>query len=240
MKCNNCGFNNDPNIKKCIKCNEDLISGIGHDNFSPSYGNAKTFGGEQASDSSKNKSNDNLNNYDPGNNYVKTLLGEQAKESYIDRPLPNIISNENMDQVLINCPSCGYQAMSIAKYCPNCNTEIKVNKATTIPVSKISQNFKGTIDPFSRKGFSLRPVINGEPATTCLDFSGTTELNRENTIKDNMTITSKIQAEIKLENGEWFLIDKSQQKTTFLRADGLTKLKKGDIILLGDTKFIFE
>jgi hypothetical protein len=55
-----------------------------------------------------------------------------------------------------------------------------------------------------------------------------------------MTITSKEQAEIKLENGDWYIVDKSEKKTTFVRPDAAIKLKKGDIILLGDTKFIFE
>ncbi len=55
-----------------------------------------------------------------------------------------------------------------------------------------------------------------------------------------MTITSKEQAEIRLENGEWFLIDKSEKQTTFLRPGEPLKLRKGDIILLGDTKCIFE
>ncbi|MFN9710033.1 MAG: FHA domain-containing protein, partial [Bacteroidota bacterium] len=65
-------------------------------------------------------------------------------------------------------------------------------------------------------------------------------LKRENTLKYNMKINSKEQAEIVLENGEWYIIDKSEKQTTFVRPGSLTKLNKGDIILLGDTKFIFE
>ena len=87
----------------------------------------------------------------------------------------------------------------------------------------------------------MRPIVNGEPAKAPLVFdSSKAVLNRDNTIKDNMTITSKEQAEIKLENGEWFIVDKSEKQTTFVRPAGAMKLNKGDVILLGDTKFIFE
>ena len=239
MKCNNCGFNNDPNNKKCIKCNEDILSSEKIENMRVPVSSAKTLNGQQVQEPFIDQSARDSYNNNSGNNYAKTLLGDQAKESYIDRPVSAQQNLKNEDS-LMNCPACGYQVMSSAKFCPNCNDEIKVASKQSVPIVKKSQDFKGTIDPFSRKGFSLRPIVNGEPGAHSLEFGGTTELNRENTIKDNLTITSKVQAEIKLENGEWFLTDRSEKKTTFIQAGEPFKLNKGDIILLGDTKFIFE
>ena len=239
MNCSNCGFNNDPSNKRCIKCNEEIFSHEKNGNNSvPSHHNARKLDGQQAQESLVDQSANDSNN-NSANNYAKTLLGDQAKESYIDRPVSTQQNSKN-EEGLINCPTCGYQLISSAKFCPNCNDEIKVASKHSVPIIKKSQDFKGTIDPFSRKGFSLRPIVNGEPGAHSLEFGGTTELNRENTITDNLTITSKVQAEIKLENGEWFLTDRSEKKTTFIRAGEPLKLNKGDIILLGDTKFIFE
>ena len=57
---------------------------------------------------------------------------------------------------------------------------------------------------------------------------------------ENNTITSKTQAIFEFRDGEWYITDKSDQQTTFIRASGAVKLEKGDIILMGNRKFIFD
>jgi predicted component of type VI protein secretion system len=57
---------------------------------------------------------------------------------------------------------------------------------------------------------------------------------------DNNTITSKTQAIFEFRDGGWYLTDKSEQQTTFIRASGTVKLEKGDVILMGNRKFIFD
>ena len=66
------------------------------------------------------------------------------------------------------------------------------------------------------------------------------KLNRNNLDPDNITITGRTQAELVYENGKWFLKDMSDLKTTFIRATESTELKEGDIILMGDRKFVFS
>lgn len=44
-------------------------------------------------------------------------------------------------------------------------------------------------------------------------------LNRENTEVSNRTITSKEQAEIVFEDGHWYLLDRSELRTTFIQAN---------------------
>lgn len=235
MKCNNCGFQNNAELARCSKCNTELL--VSRDSKLP-QNNFDTLSG-QSSDVFYVDPTGNLNKDQKPDFFSKTLLGEQAKEPFIDRP--NSRKTEETDGSTMNkCPNCSYPIMSVATICPNCNLDLKAINSTNKSSSINQQNYSGTIDPYSRKGFSLRPIINGEPGNSSLEFNGTTQLNRENTIKDNMTITSKIQAEVKFENGEWFLIDKSEQKTTFIRPGEPIKLNKGDIILLGDTKFIFD
>ena len=59
-------------------------------------------------------------------------------------------------------------------------------------------------------------------------------------IKRNNTITSKVQAVFECINGVWYLVDQSEQQTTFVLANQPIALKKGDILLMGNRKFIFE
>ena len=66
------------------------------------------------------------------------------------------------------------------------------------------------------------------------------ELNRDNIDPSNGTITSKVQAELSFENGRWFLIDRSEQKTTFVHVSEKTEIKDGDTILMGDRRLIFR
>ena len=64
-------------------------------------------------------------------------------------------------------------------------------------------------------------------------------LNRNNVESGNNSITSKAQAELVFENGKWFLSDLSELHTTFINAGNKTEIKDGDLILMGDRKFIF-
>ena len=67
-----------------------------------------------------------------------------------------------------------------------------------------------------------------------------TVLNRANTEPNNMYITSKQQAVIVNENGKWYIEDKSELQTTYLYVSGKREIHSGDIILLGNRRFIFE
>lgn len=242
MKCNNCGWKNELNISKCVKCNTALLESSGDISIPSTKSESNyqgTIKGQQATSGFIDQPNAvSSQEY----NIARTLHSDQAKEPFIDRPV-NAFGNSGLNINLTECPDekCKYPLVPGSRFCPQCNIDVTLKSSNKNVTSALSSSFKGTIDPYSRKGFTLRPIVNGEPAKDPIVFdSGNITLNRENTIKDNMTITSKEQAEIKLENGEWLIVDKSEKQTTFVRPDGAIKLKKGDIILLGDTKFIFE
>lgn len=244
MKCTNCGFKNEPNKSNCIKCNSPLIMDQ-HRNIANERSKqdiAGTIVDQQAQEPYVDASSSNPKTLE-SKELAKTLMGEQPREGYIDRSAGRDYSNHiNAKEInIMECNHCNYRLMPGATFCPNCNKEVNIAQGNLGASSKKPSAFAGTIDPYSRKGFTLRPVINGEAAKEGLEFNGSSAiLNRENTIKDNMTITSKEQAEIVLENGEWYIVDKSEKKTTFVRAGNKIKLNKGDVVLLGDTKFIFE
>jgi hypothetical protein len=88
---------------------------------------------------------------------------------------------------------------------------------------------------------TLIPEEKEPVAATTLSFSREKIiLNRANTEPDNVTITSKEQALLSCEDRRWFIEDRSELKTTCLYVSEKTELKPGDIIVLGDRRFLFD
>lgn len=65
------------------------------------------------------------------------------------------------------------------------------------------------------------------------------ELNRGNLDPDNFTISQKIQAVLTCKDGKWFIKDQSPYKTTYILASEEVPLKNGDVILMGNRRFVF-
>jgi hypothetical protein len=100
-----------------------------------------------------------------------------------------------------------------------------------------------TVRPGKRSYCSLTLIPDEkEPVSASpLSFSGEeVVLNRANTEPNNITITSKAQAMLTCEDKHWFIQDLSELKTTYLYVSEKTELKPGDIIVLGDRRFLFD
>jgi hypothetical protein len=103
----------------------------------------------------------------------------------------------------------------------------------------------GTIDPYVKQNqvhCGLKPIPrDGETPPPVKEFSGTLiELNRDNLDPPNNSITSKVQATLTNINGRWYIEDQSVLKTTYKHIEGTVELKNGDIIIMGDRKFVFS
>jgi hypothetical protein len=104
-----------------------------------------------------------------------------------------------------------------------------------------------TVSVFRKeRGFSLKILKDNnteevDETKRPLQFGGeSVSLNRDNLEPDNFTITSKVQAEIKLVDGQWYIENKSGLKTTFIQVLTPVKLNKGDVIIMGNKRFLFE
>ena len=64
-------------------------------------------------------------------------------------------------------------------------------------------------------------------------------MNRDNLDPGNMSLTSKLQACLRFEDGAWVLSDGSEQQSTFLRVSRPQPLQDGDVLLLGNRLFRF-
>jgi len=215
MRCNNCGFENASDATHCIKCNMALDRTAVKQAVIPTRQEAP---------------------------YAGTIADSQL--SRLTPPPPG-----NTPVSLIQCPhpDCGYPYSSELKVCPRCQR----------PAATAARPSTSTIDPYRIKITTetppappvchLLPVTKAgeqiETAPKKLSFTyqhQSIELNRDNLDPGNPSITGKVQAELTFEDGAWQLKDKSELQTTFLLASEPTPLKDGDILLLGDRKFIFS
>ena len=147
----------------------------------------------------------------------------------------------------VKCASCDADVEPSAKFCSSCGTPMNVEKPQ---LHRIQRSAMGTVmggpvsGPQSKNKFcTLKPIawegedVNYNPIT----YSGDTiVLNRSNTDANNNSITSREQAVLTCEDGEWYIENRSDLRTTFIRVNGRVKLTSGDIIVLGNREFEFK
>jgi uncharacterized protein with PIN domain len=158
------------------------------------------------------------------------------------------------------CPKCSYPLRPGTTKCPNCQTELNGGnpiqnqqdvrrQAPRRPTVLNAPKFNGTVNVWTEGSIGITPSFvlspvkrNGErhdPEDVELEGEEVV-LNRENTDPGNMSITSKTQAIITRKDDQWYIEDKSEQRTTFIQANTPQPLKDGDIILLGNRLFVFH
>jgi hypothetical protein len=103
-----------------------------------------------------------------------------------------------------------------------------------------------TVNPWQQQpspGFCLQPVTSNQesPLKPKVFKAHRVTLNREVLEEGNQTITSQVQAIIELREGQWWLMDRSAQHTTFLLVPHSgVPLNPGDKILMGNRVFEFK
>ena len=116
-------------------------------------------------------------------------------------------------------------------------------------------NAKKTVNPYAKAKLeqqeeekqvlcSLMPIADNSAEEGRLKeneySSETIVLRRDNTEAGNYSITSKEQAYLTFEDGNWYIEDKSSFQSTFVRACRKMQLQDGDVIMLGDRRFEFK
>ncbi len=226
MRCKNCGWPNEDNVSRCVKCN------------APLQGSMIDSARQQSAQSSSSDS-------EP---LGATLREPTSSGGYSNHSEGN--SN--------NCPQCGYPVSSEMRECPVCHTQLQQAGQNISP----GQNRGREANPINRGGFrpgggTINPWSTPSEDSFCtlrripwqnervtyepVSYSGEQiVLNRANTDSNNNSITSREQAIISHENGEWFIENRSDLQTTLVRVDRKLKLEDGDIIVLGNRMFEFR
>ncbi|MDO5395709.1 MAG: FHA domain-containing protein [Bacteroidales bacterium] len=225
MRCKNCGWPNEANIARCIKCN------------APLQGSMSDFGRQNPTVPSSDG---------------PVMLNATLRES---SPSDAVNSSEKNPH---NCPSCGYPVNPSGWECPVCHTRLNSicgDEARMVandnPGSSRNNGSGvragGTINPWAvpaQESFCTLQRIPWQTEKVTYEpvsYSGTSiALNRSNTDSNNNSITSREQAVITCENGEWYIENRSDMKTTLLRVDRRVKLEDGDVIVLGNRMFEFR
>lgn len=226
MRCKNCGWPNEDNVSRCVKCN------------APLQGSMIDSARQQSLQSSSNES-------EP----LNATLREPSSSGNFANP-----SNGGSN----NCPKCGYPVSSEMRECPVCHSQLQQTGQNIAH----GQNHEPAVNPNNRGGVrpssgTINPWSTPSEDSFCtlrripwqnerityepVSFSGEQiVLNRANTDANNNSITSREQAVISHENGEWFIENRSDLQTTLIRVDRKLKLEDGDIIVLGNRMFEFR
>ena len=240
MRCKNCGWNNPENISMCEKCNAPLNAPVQHESTEPISENLRSTVSENVA-------------FGVGATPVPHACPECGYPVSTDMDkCPNCnhsLSSQTRPQPLpsIHCSHCGQENKADAHFCSFCGSPL--NEPTPAPHKKIQRATMGTVmsgpaTPLSQGKFcTLKPIawqgeeVNYNPVT----YSGESiVLNRSNTDANNNSITSKQQAILTFEDGEWYIENRSELKTTYIRVGDKTKIKSGDIIVLGNREFEFK
>ncbi len=261
MRCNNCGWENPSGNQKCEKCNAPLCGSMvgnndtSHRKYSPVAeelkGTVPESGGASdiKDEGYSNSSGGGMNGKGaicPGCAYPvspamkvcpncgKTLNGlpepvpESGQNREYGRKSPCPPSGPGVGKV---CPKCGVNVSLSDKFCPSCGVQLRMGTVSSW-------------DTPQQGGFcTLKPLPwRGEEVTyQPISYSGTLiSLNRNNTDANNNTITSKEQAVLVHESDGWYIEDRSELHTTFVRADKRRRLESGDVIVLGNRLFEFK
>ncbi len=238
MRCKNCGWENPENLTRCEKCHNDL------GNNAP-IGNSTSL----VSDRMKGTIAESMifdENTSNGSPKTCPKCGYPLGDNSTSCPNCNYELQLKSEQKL-TCKLCGAENAFGAKFCSSCGAPLNEGS----PQRKYSKRpVMGTVmggpvsDFSSKKNFcTLKPIawegeeVNYNPIT----YSGNEIiLNRSNTDANNNSITSHEQALLTYEDGEWFIENRSELRTTFIRVNSRMKLTNGDIIVLGDREFEFK
>lgn len=138
----------------------------------------------------------------------------------------------------IVCQECGKEIDMTCSFCPHCG--VRVHRPTIRRQIKNIAETETEEIPL-RCSLTIIPEENENIPPEKIEYEGKSIiLNRENTEVSNRTITSKEQAEIVFEDGHWYLLDRSELRTTFIQANRKIEIIPDDIIVLGDRRFKFE
>ena len=239
IRCKNCGWINEDGTKNCEKCHAPLEA------------TPQNCGTEQISD------------HVHGTISERLVFGQEESKSSVATTCPqcgypvspemsscpncnfSLEKNHNEGK---KCPKCGKQISPDDKFCSSCGWKL-TDKVEASPQRHIQRSGLGTVMGGPTSGAetnifcTLKPIawkgeeVSYNPITY---YGEQIILNRSNTDANNNSITSKVQAVLTYEDGEWYIENQSELRTTYIRVNNKIKLESGDIIILGNREFEFN
>ena len=221
MRCVNCGWDNRSNTTVCVKCGQPLRSVEGYADSQNNFVQGERYGEAIPKPTVLNANPDE----------------EKCRKTVVFSAVNDAENRPTVTQLTTECPNCGYPVAGEFASCPNCG--IRMHRPT---IRRQIKNIADTEpDALPRCSLTIIPEEDEKISPERFDYEGKSViLNRENTEVANRTITSKEQAEIVFEDGHWYIVDRSELKTTYIQANRKIEIMPDDIIVLGDRRFKFE
>lgn len=210
MRCKNCGWENQEGSIRCSKCNAPLT------------GSMVDRGPIQAPPVLEQ----------PLSGTVKEA--PEAYQAYEPQAPVAPQAQQAAPMEVSSCPRCGYPIRPDMNVCPSCGVPLKQQMGGTV---------NNWINPAQGVFCTLKPIawINEGIDYQPVSYSGDKiVLKRANTDANNNSISSRAQAQLTHDGQNWYLENKSEQETTFIKVRRKTKLEPGDIIVLGNRLFEFQ
>jgi hypothetical protein len=219
MRCDNCGWNNPEGLEKCQKCNQTLQPAIEQPAFVPETKVSPL----------------------PANDM-------SYKATTIDA---GKFANSNVkENKTIECPKCSYPLATDTDICPNCGTNCNQNQETNVMNSRVDMKktvLEFDIDAHTYSGLhntrytdKLTPLDNFDGSFKHIELDkaevsvGKNELNGDRISNDVQTLFTN-------RDGKWFIRNSEDAPMmTFVSASHEIELRKGDIVVIGNVRYIFE
>lgn len=246
MRCKNCGWENKAESLKCEKCNAPLTGSMvdsgyksrnasGEDDDSLVRGTVsekKAFSSGGSEDEAKHERSRSV-----GSRRTCPRCDYQLSPSMMVCPRCGTDLNKRTDsqeetkQSAKKCPFCGNAIIPGAKFCAYCGKPFRMGTVNAGPAATPGSYFTLKALPWEHEHIQYQPM------TFCGD---SVALNRANTDPNNNSITSNVQAILTNDNGKWYIEDKSDYRSTYVRVNGKVELHDGDVIVLGNRMFEFR
>ena len=226
MRCYYCGWNNDSGASSCVKCrrpltayeyNPPIVGYPGGDGSLPRetvIGTAGVAGAQQPA-------------------HPTVLMGNEQSENGSEEKDKGL----SIDDFTTECEHCHKEIPARYSFCPFCGGKMELK--TILPGRRRKHKKEKVVEPECT--LTLLPDEDEDIEAAVLSYKGASVmLNRANTEPDNLSITSKEQAELVCEEGVWSIVNHSEMCTTCVEASRKIALQPGDVIVLGDRRFQFS
>jgi Double zinc ribbon len=258
MRCNNCGWNNADDAETCVKCNNPLMETV-----------RAARGSQKETVRSERPVGDFPLEREAlgGGQDRQAIFGgveQPGREGgLVECPYCNYPANRLVE----DCPSCGRPMKAAEVGQTEVGQTLKSEgrqrsdeggeaarsgeAANTGEIGERTRPMRAeTIDPFRNRQIVrttqpemvLEKVGRPDETSELIKFKAAGDqvtVNRANLDEGNFTITGRVQATFTFRDNKWWLQDGSELKTTFIQVKEPRELKDGDIVLMGDRRFIF-